>query len=75
KTDNMVTLVRHNGPRYHCTTGLVGLKDVANQQRLLPDDYLNESKTMVTQAYRDFALPLIGEPLQHYPTLQMQGVR
>ena len=75
KTDKMVTLVRYNEPRYHCTTGLVELADVANQQRLLPDEYLNESKTMVTREYRDFALPLIGEPLQHYPTLQMQGVR
>ena len=75
ETDKMVTLVRHDEPHYHCTTGLVELSQIANQQRLLPDEYLNESKTMVTMAYRDYALPLVGEPLQHYPTLQMQGVR
>ena len=75
ETDQMVTLVRHDEPAYHCTTGLVELAQVANQQRLLPAEYLNESKTMVTQAYRDYALPFIGEPLRHFPSLQMQGVR
>jgi 6-phosphofructokinase len=75
ETDKMVTLVRRNEAEYHCTTGLVELSQVANQQRLLPDEYLNESKTMVTQAYRDYALPLVGEPLQHFSALQMQGVR
>ena len=75
KSDKMVTLVRHDESHYYCTTGLVELSQVANQQRLLPDEYLNESKTMVTQAYHDYALPLVGEPLRHFPSLQMQGVR
>jgi len=75
ETDKMVSLVRHNEPEYHCTTRLAELAQIANQQRLLPDQYLNESKTMVTQAYRDYALPLVGEPLHLFPSLQMQGVR
>ncbi len=65
-SDKMVTLVRHNEPEYHCTTGLADLAQVANVQRLLPDEYLDESKTMVTQAFYDYALPLIGEPLPQY---------
>jgi hypothetical protein len=63
-------LVRHNEPTYYCTTGLVDLAEVANVQRLLPDEFLDESHTMVTQAFYDYALPLIAEPLPQYPRLK-----
>jgi len=68
--DKMVTLVRHSEPIYHCSTGLANLSEVANVQRLLPGDYLDASKTMVTQAFYEYALPLIGEPLPVYAKLQ-----
>ena len=67
--DKMVTLVRHNEPRYHCMTGLADLAQVANEQRLLPDEYLDSGKTMVTRAFYDYALPLIGEPLPQHARL------
>ena len=70
ESDKMVTLVRHTEPAYHCTTGLVELARVANAQRLMPGDYLNESKTMVTRAFYEYALPLIGDPLPEYPRLE-----
>jgi ATP-dependent phosphofructokinase / diphosphate-dependent phosphofructokinase len=70
ESDKMITLVRHSEPAYHCTTGLAELAQVANVQRLLPDKYLNESKTMVTQAFYDYALPLIGEPLPDHARLE-----
>jgi len=70
ESDKMITLVRHNEPTYHCTTGLAELAQVANAQRLLPDEYLDESKTMVTQAFYDYALPLIGGPLPNYAQLE-----
>jgi 6-phosphofructokinase len=73
ESDKMVTLVRHNEPDYHCTTGLVDLARVANVQRLLPDEYLEDNRTMVTRAFRDYALPLIGGPLTHYARLE--GIR
>src|SRR5438876_1648707 len=63
ESDKMITLVRHSEPAYHCTTGLVELTQVANVQRLLPDEYLDESKTMVSQPFYDYALPLICDPL------------
>jgi ATP-dependent phosphofructokinase / diphosphate-dependent phosphofructokinase len=69
ETDQMVTLVRHDEPAYHCETSLANLAEIANAQRLLPAEFLNESKTMVTQAFLDYALPLIGEPLPHYTRL------
>ncbi len=70
ESDKMVTLVRHSEPAYHCTTGLAELAQVANVQRLLPDEYLDESKTMVTQAFYDYALPLIGDPLPDHVRLE-----
>ncbi len=75
KSDKMISLVRETTPSYSCTTGLVDLAKVANQQKLLPDDYLNADKTMVTQAFYDYALPLIGDTLPHYATLQNTRVQ
>jgi ATP-dependent phosphofructokinase / diphosphate-dependent phosphofructokinase len=75
ESDKMVTLVRHTEPAYHCTTGLAELAQVANAQKLLPASYLNESRTMVTKAFYDYALPLIGDPLPQYARLQKIGVR
>jgi 6-phosphofructokinase 1 len=69
-TDSMVTLQRQDEPVYHCTTGLVALREVANIQRLLPAHFLDESATMVTPAFLDYALPLIGEALPTYPQLK-----
>jgi 6-phosphofructokinase 1 len=70
ESDKMVTLVRHDQPTYYCTTEMVELAQVANVQRLLPDEYLNIDKTMVTQNFYDYALPLIGEPLLRYRRLE-----
>ena len=73
ESDKMVTLVRHMDPNYHCTTDLVELASVANEQRLMPDEYLDAGKTMVTQAFYDYALPLIGDRLPHY--VQLEKIR
>jgi 6-phosphofructokinase 1 len=59
----MVTLVRQPGPDYACETGLADLEAIANAHRLLPDNFLDAAGTGVTQAFYDYALPLIGEPL------------
>jgi 6-phosphofructokinase len=70
ETDKMVILLRQDEPVYSCTTGLADLRAVANAQRLLPEAFLNEEKTMVTPAFLDYARPLIGEPLPAYPRLE-----
>lgn len=72
-TDRMVTLVRTSGPAYACETGLADLQLVANEQRLLPVEYLNEAGTGVTKAFREYALPLIGEPLPRH--VRLRGVQ
>jgi 6-phosphofructokinase 1 len=75
ESDKMITIVRHDEPAYHCTTGLAELSQVANVQRLLPDEYLDESKTMVTQAFYDYALPLIGDPIPDHTRLEKLRIR
>ncbi len=74
-SNQMVTLVRQPGPDYACETGLADLQAIANEQRLLPDDYINEAGTGVTQDFYDYALPLIGEPLARHVRLQKMLVK
>ncbi|MBI4671969.1 MAG: 6-phosphofructokinase [Chloroflexi bacterium] len=59
----MVTLVRSPEATYSCQTGLAKLADVANAERFLPDGFITPDGTGITAAFRDYALPLIGEPL------------
>lgn len=75
ESDKMVTLVRHTEPTYHCTTGMVELAKIANVQQLMPAEFLDENKTMVTRAFYDYALPLIGEPLPQHTKLKMTRIR
>jgi 6-phosphofructokinase 1 len=75
ETDKMITLVRHNAAGYHCTTGLIELARVANVQRLLPAEYLDASKTMITPAFHEYALPLLGKPpLRQYARLAITRI-
>lgn len=57
----MVTLVRHgSGPAdYACTTGLADLQKVANGEKMVPRHFLNEAGNHVTQAMRDYVVPLM----------------
>ena len=75
ESDKMVTLQRHDQPTYSCTTGLAELEQVANKQRLMPDEYLDASKTMVTQAFFEYARPLIGDPLPEPARLKLVKVK
>jgi 6-phosphofructokinase len=74
ESDKMVTLIRQEGQEYRCSTGLASLPEIAGAQRLLPGEYLDAGKTMVTQAFYDYALPLIGEPLPVYAELVKQRI-
>ncbi len=59
----MVTLERSDGPAYHVRTGTAPLHVVANEQRLLPEQFVNAEGNGLTDAFVDYATPLIGEPL------------
>jgi 6-phosphofructokinase 1 len=56
----MVTLVREgNGTNYRCTTGLADLSAVANGEKYLPREFMDERGTAITQAMRDYMTPLL----------------
>ncbi len=55
----MVTLVRQNGPKYKCTTGLAELKDVANGEKKVPREFINDKGNHITDAMRDYLRPLV----------------
>lgn len=49
--------------RYACKTKLVPLMEVANVEKKIPRDWINEDGTGVTHRFIEYALPLIqGEP-------------
>ena len=63
-TDKMVAFERGeiNG-HYACKTKLLNLTDVANFEKKVPLDWINEAHNGVTHDFIDYALPLIqGEP-------------
>jgi 6-phosphofructokinase 1 len=55
----MITLVREKGPKYKCTTGLAELKDVANGEKKVPREYINERGNHITKVCREYIRPLI----------------
>lgn len=66
----MITLVRRPGPAYACDTGLTDLARVANERRPLPPEFLTPDGKGITQAFRDYALPLLGDPLPRHARLR-----
>ena len=69
----MVTLERVSEDPYTCGVGVAPLTEVANAEKLLPREFLNDDGNMVTQEFKDYALPLIDGPLP--PLARLRGVR
>jgi ATP-dependent phosphofructokinase / diphosphate-dependent phosphofructokinase len=59
----MVSLEREPGETYRVSTGQTPLQVVANQQKRLPAEFVNADGNGLTDAFREYAMPLIGEPL------------
>ncbi len=59
-TDKMVGFERCiEGGKYVCKTKLFNLTDVANTEKKVPIEWINAAHNGVTQAFIDYALPLI----------------
>lgn len=69
----MVTLERVSNHPYRCKTGTAPLVDVANAEKVLPREFINEAGNMPTQAFRDYSLPLIDGSLP--PFARLKGIR
>jgi 6-phosphofructokinase 1 len=65
----MVTLERSRGTEYEVRPGAVELGVVANQQKRLPTEYVNERGNGMTEAFVQYAEPLIGDPLPVFEEL------
>ncbi len=75
ESDRMVTIVRDSDSPYRSHTDSVPLAEVANRQRLLPVDFLNETSSDVTPAFRRYVHPLLGpEPLPRYTRLHLEPI-
>ena len=55
----MVTLIREDSSEYKCTTGLASLSDVANGEKKVPRNYINEKGNHITEAMKDYVRPLV----------------
>lgn len=58
-TDKMVAFERGPGPGYTCRTVLVDLAEVANFEKKVPREWINEAGNGLLQPFIDYALPLI----------------
>ena len=67
----MVALVRDPGPEYHCSTGLVDVEKVADQERKLPASFMNAEGNFPSAQFIEYARPLIGGPLSPQVRFEM----
>ena len=68
-SDRMVTLLRDDSRGYACSTGLAPLAEVAGKVWKLPEEYFDRANYMATQAFLDYARPLIGPALPDFGRL------
>lgn len=67
----MVTIeADRSGGGYRSNFGTVGLEDVAEGERLLPEGFLNAEKNNMTESFLKYVEPLLGEPLPDYAWLK-----
>ncbi|MBN2685627.1 MAG: 6-phosphofructokinase [Pontiellaceae bacterium] len=60
-TDGSMAIQRKEGAEYAVEFKRVPLKNVAKETRHMPDEFINEEGNNVTQAFIDYAAPIIGE--------------
>ena len=63
ETDKIVNLVRVDETPYRAEPGLSPLDGVAGQVRTMPEPFLDRLTSMPTDAFTEYALPLLGDPL------------
>ncbi|MEK7795567.1 MAG: diphosphate--fructose-6-phosphate 1-phosphotransferase [Candidatus Hydrogenedentota bacterium] len=69
ETGYMATILRRPGPIYNVDYDKVPLDKVANSERNFPKAWLTPDKLDVTDAFLDYARPLVGEDWPSVPTV------
>ncbi|MBN1943438.1 MAG: diphosphate--fructose-6-phosphate 1-phosphotransferase [Phycisphaerae bacterium] len=70
----MVTLERESNDPYKITTGTAPLADVAVRAKPMPDHFLNEAGNFPSEAFFEYARPLVGE-LPEYAELKYTSAK
>ena len=65
----MITLLPRRKTTEPIATGLVPLTVVANNEKLVPDEWIRPSGTFVTESFCEYVRPLIGPDLLSYVRL------
>ena len=68
-TGLMAAIRRDSDHPYAWSLTEVPLENVANLERKLPLEWINQGRNGITDEFRAYALPLIGEPLPPYAVL------
>jgi len=63
KSGKMVALRRVEGEAYRCETFLADIAQVMMTERKVPDHFINAEGNGVTEAFKTWCRPLLGEPL------------
>ena len=59
ETGKMMVFKRINSNPYECKIECANINDIANKEKIVPDEFITEDGNFVTQAFIDYALPLI----------------
>ncbi|MDA7978652.1 MAG: diphosphate--fructose-6-phosphate 1-phosphotransferase [Pirellulales bacterium] len=63
----MATILRELGSPYRVRYDKAPLAEVANRERVFPADWISPDGTDVTDAFLEYAKPLVGEEMQQLP--------
>lgn len=69
-TGVMVSIQRLSDHPYRISLTHVPLESVANQERKFPDNWINSAGNGISEDFRNYCLPLLGEPLSPYAELK-----
>ena len=60
KSGSVALLAERVGGKYHARAKWIRLEAVAGKERQMPDEFINAEGNGVTQAFVDYARPLVG---------------
>jgi hypothetical protein len=74
ESDVMTSLVREADDPYVWSVGTAPLAEVANQVRTVPDEFIGDDGRSMTDAFRTYAMPLLGrDPFPAYTRLPRES--
>jgi 6-phosphofructokinase len=71
RIEGMATLIRDPGPQYHCSVGIASLEGIANREKKLSPEFMNEAGNSPTEAFLSYARPLLGDPWPPIPYVRL----